>query len=132
MKIRTIKLEDYNKLIQFWKDNYFLKGIDSFKYYKLFLRKNPHLSLLAEENDKIIGTALGSFDGRRGYIQKLVVHKDYRKKGIGKQLVKKIVKKLQNVGALYIPLNCEKELVPFYINCGFKQTGQVAVSKEKR
>ncbi len=131
MKFRTIVLDDYDKLIQFWKANYFLRGIDSFKYFKLFLEKNPNVSMLAEENGEIVGTALGSFDGRRGYIQKLVVHKDYRRKGIGQQLIKRVVKKLHNVGALYIPINCEEELVPFYIKCGFKKTGQVTVSKEK-
>lgn len=124
-------LEDYDKLIQFWKTHYFVRGIDSFKYFKLFLEKNPNLSLLIEENREIIGTVLGSFDGRRGYIQKLVVHKDYRRKGVGQQLVKKVVKKLQAIGALYIPISCEDELVPFYIKCGFKKTGQVTVCKEK-
>jgi ribosomal protein S18 acetylase RimI-like enzyme len=131
MKIRTIVLEDYDKLIQFWKTHYFVRGIDSLKYFKLFLEKNPNLSILAEENGEIIGTALGSFDGRRGYIQKLVVHKDYRRKGIGKELIKRVVKKLQAVGALYIPISCEAENIPFYTKCGFKKTGQVAISMEK-
>ncbi len=131
MKIRIITLGDYQKLIQFWKTHYFVRGIDSFKYFKLFLEKNPGLSILAEENGNIIGTVLGSFDGRREYIQKLAVHKDFRGKGLGKKLVEKVVEKLQAKGALYIPINCEKELVPFYKKCGFKITGQVTVSKEK-
>lgn len=131
MKIRTIALKDYDKLIQFWEAHYFIRGIDSLKYFKLFLEKNPNLSIFAEENGEIVGTALGSFDGRRGYIQKLVVHKNYRRKGIGQQLIKRAVKKLQAAGALYIPINCEEELVPFYIKCGFKKTGQLTMSKEK-
>lgn len=131
MKIRTITLGDYDKLIRFWKAHYFVRGIDSLKYFKLFLEKNPSLSILAEENGGIVGTVLGSFDGRRGYIQKLVVHKDYRGKGIGQELIKKVVKKLQAVGALYIPINCERELIPFYKKCGFTTTEQITVSKEK-
>lgn len=131
MKFREITVKDHAKLISFWKVHYFVRGIDSLKYFKLFLEKNPNLSILAEENGEIVGTALGSFDGRRGYIQKLVVHKNFRRKGIGQQLVKRVVKKLQAAGALYIPISCEEETVPFYEKCGFEKTGQVTVSKEK-
>lgn len=131
MIFREIKIGDHQNLISFWKIHYFVRGIDSFKYFKLFLEKNLNLSILAEENGEIIGTALGSFDGRRGYIQKLVVHKDFRRKGVGQQLVKKVVNKLQKAGALYIPISCEKEVVPFYEKCDFKKTEQVAMSKEK-
>ncbi len=131
MKLKTIKLDDYQRLISFWETHYIVRGIDSFKYFKLFLEKNPGLSLLVEENGEIIGTALGSFDSRRGYIQKLVVHKDYRSKGIGKQLVNRVVKKLQAVGALYIPISCEEGNGPFYKKCGFTKTGQIARSKER-
>lgn len=128
---RLIKLDDYRRLIQFWKTHYFVRGIDNLRYFKLFLEKNPNLSILAEENGEIIGTVLGSFDGRRGYIQKLVVHKDSRRKGVGQQLVKRVVNKLQKAGVLYIPISCEKEVVPFYEKCDFKKTGQVAMSREK-
>ena len=131
MIFREIKIEDYDRLSKFWKTHYILRGIDDFKYFKLFLEKNPGLSILVEENGEIIGTILGSFDGRRGYLQKLVVHKDFRRKGIGLKLVTRAVNKLHSIGALYIPINCEKELVSFYQQCGFKKTGQVTVSKEK-
>lgn len=128
MLFRTIKLKDYKKLILFWKAHYFVRGIDSLNYFKLFLEKNPNLSILVENNGEIIGTVLGSFDGRRGYIQKLVVHKDYRRKGVGKRLVKEILKRFMALGVLYIPINCEEENVPFYEKCGFKKTKQVPMN----
>jgi ribosomal protein S18 acetylase RimI-like enzyme len=128
---KEIKINDYQKLIQFWKANYFIRGIDSLKYFKLFLEKNPNLSILAEKNGEIIGTVLGSFDGRRGYIQKLVVHKDFRGKGIGKELIKRVTKKLQKAGALYIPISCKEKNIPFYTKSGFKKTGKTTMSKEK-
>lgn len=129
MKLRTIVLGDYNKLIPFWKKNYFVNEMDSFDRFKLFLDKNPNLSLVMEENDEIIGTALGSFDGRRGYLQKVVTGKDSRRKGVGKQLVEEVLKRLQDAGARYIPINVEEDLVPFYKNCGFKKTPQIPMNK---
>jgi len=120
--------KDYKKLVIFWKENYFVNELGDLDHFKMFLKKNPGLNILAEENGKIAGTILGSFDGRRGYIQKLVVDKNYRKKGIGKQLMNKVVTKLHELGALYIPINAEEELIPFYEKCGFKKTKQAPMS----
>lgn len=128
MVIRIITIENHEKLIPFWKRNYFVNELDEYEPFKLFLEKNPSLSFLAEDKGEILGTVLGSFDGRRGYIQKLVVSKDQRKKGLGKQLIGKVVSQLHAVGALYIPINAEEGLVSFYEKCGFKKTKQVPMS----
>ncbi len=128
MKIRTIILDDYQNLVPFWKKNYFVNEMDSFERFKLFLDKNPNLSVLMEDEGIIVGTALGSFDGRRGYLQKVVVDKKVRKGGIGKQLVEEVIKRLKSLGTLYIPINCEEDNVGFYEKCGFKKTKQVPMN----
>lgn len=121
--------KDYDILIPFWKVNYFVKEMDSFERFKLFLEKNPGLSIIAEDNGNIIGTALGSFDGRRGYIQKVVVRKDFRRKGFGQQLVQKVIEKLQAVGVTYISISIEDNLISFYEKCGFKRSQQTTMNK---
>jgi len=128
MIIRSITIEDHQMLIPFWKANYFFNEMDNFARFKFFLDKNPNLSILAEENGEIIGSALGSFDGRRGYLQKLVVRKDFRKRGLGKQLVGKIIQRLKELNCLYIPISVEEELVIFYESCGFKKTKQIPMN----
>ena len=128
MTFREIDIQDYEKLIPFWKENYFVSEMDSRERFKLFLEKNPSLGILAEDDGVIVGTALGSFDGRRGYLQKVVVDKKLRKKGLGQQLVKKIIAKLQTLGTIFIPINVEQEFVHFYENCGFKKTTQVPMN----
>ena len=130
MNLRTITIDDYDNLIAFWEKNYFVRGIDSFDRFKLFLEKNTDLSILAEENDEIVGTILVSFDGRRGYLQKLVVRENLRGTGIGKQLVAEAVKRLTSLGVLYIPIAVEEKNIAFYTSCGFKVNDQVAMSKE--
>ena len=128
VKFREITIKDYEKLVPFWEANYFVNEHDSFGRFKLFLEKNPGLSILAEDNETIFGTALGSYDGRRGYIQKVVVDKKVRRRGLGQQLIQKVLKKLQAVRVSYIPLAVEKELQPFYEKCGFRKTDQVAMN----
>ena len=128
MKIRQITESDYEPLILFWKAHYFVNEVDDRKRFQQFLVMNPGLSLLVEDEGKILGTVLGSFDGRRGYIQKLVVHTAHRRRGIAKQLIKEVISKLHALGVLYIPLSVEKELTPFYESCGFKKTDQAPMN----
>ncbi len=89
----------------------------------MFLEKNPGLSTLAVDDDWIVGTALGAFDGRKGYVQKVAVKSSYRGKGLGQVLVKETIKKLRKVGALDVRVGCDKDLVSFYEQCGFKVDG---------
>ena len=102
--------------------------MDNAERFKLFLDKNPHLSILIEDNCQIIGTALGSFDGRRGYIQKVVTSKELRGKGIGRKLVDEIVKRLHQLGVLCIPIAVEDKNITFYQKRGFKKTNQISMS----
>jgi ribosomal protein S18 acetylase RimI-like enzyme len=119
MNLRSLTIDDYPQVIAFWKANYLLTKLDEFGRVKLFLEKNPGLSVIAEEKGEIIGTALGSFDGRRGTLQKVVVKKDQRGKGIGGKIVREAVKRIQTAGALDIRFNTVEELVHFYESCGF-------------
>jgi ribosomal protein S18 acetylase RimI-like enzyme len=128
MEIVKMTIVDHDKFISFWKENYFFNELDEIKPLTLFLEKNPGLSFVAKDNGEIIGTVLGSFDGRRGYIQKLVVRKDYRKKGVGRMLLTKVIGELRSQGALYIPINAEVELTEFYEKNGFQKTKQVPMS----
>jgi ribosomal protein S18 acetylase RimI-like enzyme len=64
---------------------------------------------------------LGSYDGRRGYLQKVVTAKNLRAKGIGKQMVQEVLKRLKAVGTVYVPLSVKKEIVVFYEKCGFEK-----------
>ncbi len=130
MQLRTITLDDYQSLSEFWKENYFLSEMDNSSHFFTFLEKNPELSVLIENNGEIIGTALGSYDGRRGYLQKVVTNKKYRKKGIGKQLVDEVIKRLKEVGALYVPISVEPKLISFYEKCGFVKKGSLSMSRD--
>ena len=130
MQLRTIKIDDHQKLIEFWKKNYFVSEMDRSEHFRIFLEKNPELSVLMEENEEIIGSALGSYDGRRGYLQKVVTNKESRNKGIGRRLVSEVVKRLKMVGALYIPISVEEKLIPFYEKCGFVKKDSISMSMD--
>jgi ribosomal protein S18 acetylase RimI-like enzyme len=82
-----------------------------------FIQRNPSTCLLMKSGDTIIGTVLGGFDGRRGYIYHLAVHSDYRRRGYGRKLLQEVVAKLEvlKAGKIHLfVLKSNEEAILFY------------------
>lgn len=66
-----------------------------------FLDKNPGLSRVATTQqggtDRLIGTVLTGYDGRRAYLYHLAVDRDYRGRGVAAGLLKAVVARLQEM-----------------------------------
>jgi ribosomal protein S18 acetylase RimI-like enzyme len=64
------------------------------------LERDPDLFLIAEANGLLIGTVIGGFDGRRGFIYHLAVHASYRSQGIGSRLMDEVESRLRSKGCI--------------------------------
>jgi ribosomal protein S18 acetylase RimI-like enzyme len=98
MNIRLLKLEDYAEVHQLWThtDGMGMRSLDdSVQGIEKFLKRNPQTNFIVEENHKIIGVILCGNDGRRGYIYHTAVDRNYRRRGIGKQLVDAVINALR-------------------------------------
>jgi ribosomal protein S18 acetylase RimI-like enzyme len=93
-------LEDYDEAVQLWRDTEWisLSDTDAREPMKLFLDRNPGLSLVVHDGDELIGTLLCSHDGRRGYLHHLAIDKRYRHRGIGSSLVQRCLTALAKEG----------------------------------
>lgn len=60
--------------------------------------RNPGLVLVATEGDRIVGSALGAWDGRRGWIYHVGTAADRRRAGLGRRLVHEVERKLRALG----------------------------------
>jgi len=60
--------------------------------------RNPGLLLVATVGDEFAGSALGGWDGRRGWIYHVGVHPDHQRRGIARQLVAAIEDGLRALG----------------------------------
>jgi ribosomal protein S18 acetylase RimI-like enzyme len=52
--------------------------------------RNPGLVLVATSGDEIVGSALGAWDGRRGWIYHVATAPEHRRRGIARDLVSRI------------------------------------------
>ena len=78
----------------------------------------------------MIGTVLGGFDGRRGYIYHLAVAPDYRGKGYGKALLKRVLQELEALGAdkVHLFALCDNQAAAeFYLSQGWKLRRDIQV-----
>ena len=100
MNIREMKIEDYEQVFALWKTikGFGIRSVDDSKEgIERFLKWNPGLSVVAEENGTIVGAILCGSDGRRGCLYHVCVHKDYRRQGIGKTMVIWCMEKLKEL-----------------------------------
>ena len=123
IKVREMRIADYDDVISLWRSlpGMGLSGADEMGEMERFLIRNPKTSLLAELEDKIVGTVLGGFDGRRGYIYHLAVAKDLWGRGIGTMLMDELEERFKNLGAqkVHLMIYVDNDAVGFYEGLGY-------------
>jgi GNAT superfamily N-acetyltransferase len=79
--------------------------------------------ILAESGQDLVGTLIGTFDGWRGNMYRLVVHPGRRREGIGRRLVKRIEQFFAEQGARRITVLIEADrpwAVAFWNAAGYR------------
>ena len=95
MKIREFKIDDYPIVRDLWQAaGLILRPGDELEDVKLKLQRDPDLFLVAVQDDRIVGSIMGGWDGRRGWIYHLAVKPEHQRKGIGAELVREVEKRL--------------------------------------
>ncbi len=115
IQIRNLRPEDYKDIIRIWTEcglHVKLKGRDSKAHILAEIETNPDYLIGACVDDKLIGVVVGSYDGRRGCVNRLAVVKDYRKHGVAQELISVCEERLKASGALVIYALIEVENIP--------------------
>lgn len=73
---------------------------DSYESIKRYLLRNPGFSFAAFVGNLMIACALCGHDGRRGYLQHVMVKSEYRTKGIAGQLIRRCLDELAKIGIM--------------------------------
>jgi len=86
-------------------------------HYRLLQRSDHVVLAVDDETDNVVGFVTAISDGvLSAYIPFLEVLPEYRKQGIGRQLMRRILDKLKNM--YMVDLICDPEIQSFYL--GFK------------
>ena len=133
MRVREFRRADGERVREFWMacgirirpgdDDVSLEG---------FATRNPGLFLLAEESDRIVGSALGGWDGRRGWLYHVAVHPDARRHGIASELIGVIESRLREMGCSKVNLivwEDNAEAMRFWEDLGYVREKTVEYGK---
>ncbi len=98
--IQEMTIDDYSEVYALWQasEGIELSEVDTINDINRLLERNPGLSFVARDDEQLVGAVLCTHDGRRGYIDHLVVRASHRRQGIGKGLVARCLYNLMRVG----------------------------------
>lgn len=100
--IRIMTINDYDAVIALMKTTpgVSIRDADSRESTSRYLQRNPGMSFVAEVGTSLVGCVMCGHDGRRGYLQHLLVLDKYRRQGVANQLVEHCLSSLESEGIL--------------------------------
>jgi ribosomal protein S18 acetylase RimI-like enzyme len=100
MNARPVTPPDHPALLSLWQrtPGIRIRPEDRFEPFCDYLARNPGLSLLVEVEGLPVACLMAGHDGRRGYLQHLVVDVAYRGRGLARLLLERTLASLAELG----------------------------------
>lgn len=93
--------DDVVPVLTLWRDAEGpLSPTDNVEGVGRLLRHDPGALLVAEGSGEVVGSLIATWDGWRGSLYRLAVDPDWRRQGIGRELVRRGEGRLRELGAL--------------------------------
>jgi ribosomal protein S18 acetylase RimI-like enzyme len=110
LSIRACPLEDIELVLELWRQAGATPSVtDTANDLRRAIADSPAHVLVAEVEDRVVGSIIGAFDGWRGNIYRLVVYPDCRRQRIPRALIAEVEKRLTGRGAKRITALVEKD-----------------------
>ena len=100
--VRAMTIDDYDSVVELIEQTpgVSFRDADSRESTNRYLQRNPGLSFVCEVDRQLVGCIMSGHDGRRGYLQHLVVLPTHRRQGIANALVESCLTELESLGIL--------------------------------
>jgi ribosomal protein S18 acetylase RimI-like enzyme len=99
MELRPCRDEDIDAVLSLWARSTAAGGSDTAEAIAVRLERDRELFILAWDGLKLVASVIGGWDGWRGNIYRLAVEPEYRRMGLGSQLVELVELRLRAMGA---------------------------------
>jgi ribosomal protein S18 acetylase RimI-like enzyme len=126
--VRDCGLGDVPAILEFWQEATTPSATDTADDLCRAIGLPGTHVLVAEADGKIVGSVMGAFDGWRGNIYRLAVDPSCRRKGVARDLVAQIEKRLAAAGARRITALVEKDhpwAVSFWEAVAYRQDARI-------
>jgi len=133
MKIRPYASGDEKAVIELWRKCKLTSPQNNPKKdIERKLKVEPELFLVGLMGSKVVAAVMGGYDGHRGWVYYLGVDPAYQRKGLGRQMMEAIEKKIRAMGCPKINLMIRTDnlgAVEFYKRIGYKIDEVVEMGK---
>ncbi|MDB3930319.1 GNAT family acetyltransferase [Paracoccaceae bacterium] len=133
--IRIYQEEDRKEVLTLWQEcNLIRSKNDPQKDLGRKKGFGEELFLVLVNEDKIIGTVMGGYDGHRGIINYLGVHPNFRGNGLGRMLMRAVEKKLRDLGCPQVNLlvwSDNTEVHKFYEKTDYKKANDIVLFRKR-
>jgi len=96
------------------------------------LATQRELFFVADANGSVVGTAMGGYDGHRGWLYTVAVHPERQRRGIGRALVQRLEASLVALGCQKVNLqvlSSNAAVVGFYERLGYGVEERISMGK---
>jgi N-acetylglutamate synthase len=138
VSIREFQLSDYAAVLDLWTAaglSFRPRGRDSYERVAAELNRGRVVFLVAESEGRLVGTVLGTHDGRKGWINRLAVAPEWRRRGIARLLLRKVESRLETLGleitAALVEVSNEGSL-RFFSAMGYERDSQIEYLSRRR
>lgn len=136
MNIRAFQTRDEQAVIALWAHcNLVMPWNNPAQDIKRKQAVNPELFLVGEQDDSIIASVMGGYDGHRGWINYLAVHPDHQRRGYGRKMMLEVETRIRETGCPKINLQIRAsntQVIAFYRAIGFLDDKVVGLGKRLR
>lgn len=110
--IRPIRADEYSAICEVWEAaglSVRTRGRDSRTEFIKQLSHFPRSFLLAEDQGRVVGVVLGTHDYRKGWINRVAVRPEYRRRGVARRLIEACEQALYAQGIGIVAALVERE-----------------------
>ncbi len=138
VRIRALTIDDYDALVRLWEEGglpYRPDGRDRRERIAREIAGPCSVFLAAEEDGRLVGAILGTHDGRKGWINRLVVAPSHRRKGVAVALVREVERRLAELGIEVIACLIEdwnRDSMEFFSAIGYVYDEEVLYYSKRR